>query len=234
MRKRPRLMQKLSVVLEPATGLVSKAMMAVPTRHHLTRVLAYLLDEDEFLSPYGIRSISKIHAQHPFVFSVGGQNFRVDYTPGESDTALFGGNSNWRGPIWLPINYLLIEALETYYLYYGNELKVECPTGSGQLMNLFEVAHELGRRLGSIFLPDANGRRPCHGDDKRFANDPYWRDLPLFYEYFHGDTGRGLGANHQTGWTALVARCFHRATERFQRFQYQAQEELPQASRVDD
>lgn len=131
------------------------------------------------------------------MFSVGDQEYRVVYTPGESNTAVFGGNSNWRGPIWFPINYLLIEALETYYLYHGDELKFECPTGSGQLMNLFEVARTLGRRLGSVFLPDANGRRPCHGDDRRFASDPYWKDLPMFYEYFHGDTGRGLGANHQ-------------------------------------
>ncbi len=232
MRKRPRLMQHLSVVLDPASGLASKLMLAVPTRERLVRVLRYLLDEDEFLSPYGIRSISKYHARHPFVFSAGGQEYRVDYTPGESDTAVFGGNSNWRGPIWFPINYLLIEALETYYLYYGDELKVECPTGSGRMMNLFEVARELGRRLGNVFLPDMNGRRPCHGDDPRFARDPYWNDLPLFYEYFHGDTGRGLGANHQTGWTALVARCFHRASEEIMRFQYQAQEELPASATV--
>ncbi len=228
MRKRPRLMQHLSVVLDPATGLVSKAMLAVPTRERLIRVLRYLLDENEFLSPYGIRSISRYHARHPFVFSAGGQQYSVGYTPEESDTGLFGGNSNWRGPIWFPINYLLIEALETYYLYYGDEIKVECPTGSGRMMNLFEVAHELGRRLGSLFLPDATGRRPCHGDDKRFASDPFWKDLPLFYEYFHGETGQGLGASHQTGWTALVARCFHRASERYQRFQFQAQEALPQ------
>ncbi len=227
MRKRPHLMQHLSVVLDPSTGLVSKAMLAVPTQERLIRVLRYLLDETEFLSPYGIRSISKYHGQHPFVFLVGGQEYRVDYTPGESNTAVFGGNSNWRGPIWFPINYLLIEALETYYLYYGDELKVECPIGSGRKLNLFEVARELGRRLGSVLLPDANGRRPCHGDDPRFAGDPYRKDLPLFYEYFHGDTGRGLGANHQTGWTALVARCFHRASEEIMRFQYQAQEELP-------
>jgi hypothetical protein len=231
MRKRPRLMQHLQVVLDPDTGLVSKAMMAVPTRERLIRVLRYLLDENEFLSPYGVRSISRYHAEHPFVFRAGGQQFRVDYTPGESDTAVFGGNSNWRGPIWFPINYLLIEALETYYLYYGEELKVECPTGSGRMMNLFEVARELGRRLGSVFLPDPSGRRPCHGDDLRYARDPYWKDLPLFYEYFHGDTGRGLGANHQTGWTALVARCLHRASEDIMRFQYQAQESLPDQGR---
>ncbi len=227
-RRRPHLIQHLSVIRNPVTGLADKAIMAIPMRERLIRVLRYLLDENEFLSPYGIRSISRYHARHPFVFSAGGQEYRVDYTPGESDNAVFGGNSNWRGPIWFPINYLLIEALETYYLYYGDDLKVECPTGSGRMMNLFEVARELGRRLASIFLPDANGRRPCHGDDQRFANDPYWKDLVLFYEYFHGETGRGLGANHQTGWTALVARCFHRAAERFQRFQFQAQEALPQ------
>jgi hypothetical protein len=230
MRKRPHLMEHLSVELDPATGLVRKALLAVPTRERLIRVLGYLLDENEFLSPYGIRSISKYYGQHPFGFSVGGQEYRVDYTPGESDTSLFGGNSNWRGPIWFPINYLLIEALETYYLYYGNDLTVECPTCSGRSMNLFEVARELARRLASLFVPDSNGRRPCHGDEPRFANDPYWKNLPLFYEYFHGDTGRGLGANHQTGWTALVARCFHRASEDMMRFQYQAQQELPAAA----
>ncbi|MGO9604316.1 MAG: MGH1-like glycoside hydrolase domain-containing protein [Candidatus Binataceae bacterium] len=228
MRRRPHLMEHLSIVRNSTTGLIDKAIIAIPMRDRLIRVLGYLLDENEFLSPYGIRSISKYHAQHPFIFSAGGQEYRVDYAPGESDTAVFGGNSNWRGPIWFPINYLLIEALETYYLFYGDDLKVECPTGSGRMMNLFEVAHELGRRLCGVFLPDPNGRRACHGDDARFATDPYWKDLVLFYEYFHGDTGRGLGSNHQTGWTALVARCFHRATERFQRFQFQAQEDLPQ------
>jgi Mannosylglycerate hydrolase MGH1-like glycoside hydrolase domain len=228
MRKRPKLMKHLSLKQDPDSGHPVRALLAIPTRDQLVRVLRYVLDEEEFLSPYGIRSISKYHEKHPFVFSAGGQDYRVDYQPGESDTELFGGNSNWRGPIWFPINYLLIEALEIYYLFYGDDLKVECPTGSGRLMNLIEVAHELGRRLGALFLPGAHGHRPCHGDDQRFATDPYWKDLVLFYEYFHGDTGHGLGANHQTGWTALVLRCFHRATERFQRFQFEPHEELPE------
>ncbi|OLC53328.1 MAG: glucosidase [Acidobacteria bacterium 13_1_40CM_4_69_4] len=181
-------------------------LLAIPSRDRLVRVLRYVLDENEFLSPYGVRSVSRVHADHPYVFDAGGQEYRVNYVPGESDTALFGGNSNWRGPIWLPINYLLVEALERYHHFYGDGLKVECPTGSGRMFNLSEAADEIASRLTRIFLPDAEGRRPCHGRDPRFAADPYWKDLLLFHEYFHGDTGRGLGASHQTGWTALVAR----------------------------
>jgi hypothetical protein len=162
-----------------------------------------MLDENEFLSPHGIRSVSKFHAQQPFEFHAGGEIHRVDYEPGESRSGLFGGNSNWRGPIWFPTNFLLVEALERYHHYYGDDLRVECPTGSGKLMNLREVAQELMRRLAGIFLPDASGRRPCHGEDPRWAKDPHWRDLVLFHEYFHGETGQGLGASHQTGWTAL-------------------------------
>jgi len=183
-------------------------LLAVPTRERLERVPRYMLDENEFLSPHGLRSVSRMHAEHPYVFSEGGQEYRVDYVPGESTTGLFGGNSNWRGPVWFPLNYLLIEALERYHHFYGDSLRVECPTGSGRMMTLGEVASELSRRLASIFLPDDKGRRPCHGDDPRFAADPSWRDLVLFHEYFHGDTGRGLGASHQTGWTSLVVRCF--------------------------
>jgi hypothetical protein len=227
MRKRPKLMKHLTLVQQPDSGNPIRALLAIPTRDQLIRVMRYVLDEEEFLSPYGIRSISKYHTRHPFVFVSGGEEYRVDYQPGESNTALFGGNSNWRGPIWFPINYLLMETLEIYYLFYGDELKVECPTGSGRMMNLMEVAHELGRRLGRIFLPGENGRRPCHGDDQRYATDPHWKDLALFYEYFHGDTGRGLGASHQTGWTAVVVRCFHRAAQRYQRFQFEPYKALP-------
>jgi hypothetical protein len=183
-----------------------RRLLAIPSRERLERVLRYLLDEAEFLSPFGIRSLSKFHERNPYKFHADGELHQVNYVPGESDTFLFGGNSNWRGPIWFPTNYLLVEALERYHHYYGDELKVECPTGSGRRMNLQEVARELGRRLGSLFLPDARGRRPCHGDDARWASDPHWRDLVLFSEYFHGETGRGLGASHQTGWTALVVR----------------------------
>ena len=180
-------------------------LLAIPSRERLRRVLRYVLDENEFLSPYGIRALSRFHKDTPYVFWAGGEAHRVDYVPGESNTGLFGGNSNWRGPIWFPVNYLLVEALERYHHFYGGSLQVECPTGSGRMMNLQQVADELASRLTSIFLPDGSGRRPCHGDDQRYATDPHWRDLALFYEYFHGDTGRGVGASHQTGWTALVA-----------------------------
>jgi hypothetical protein len=165
-----------------------------------------MLDENEFLSPYGLRSVSKYHDRHPYELIAGGEVHQVGYTPGESRTGLFGGNSNWRGPIWFPTNYLLIEALERYHHFHGDSFTVECPTGSGHRMTLKEVSRELGRRLGSIFMPDASGRRPCHGDDPRWAEDPHWRELVLFHEYFHGESGLGLGASHQTGWTALAVR----------------------------
>ncbi|MDB5343933.1 MAG: Mannosyl oligosaccharide glucosidase [Schlesneria sp.] len=181
-------------------------LLAIPSQERLQRVLRYVLDENEFLSPHGIRSMSRFHADHPFTLNCGSEEYRVDYVPGESNTSMFGGNSNWRGPIWFPVNYLLIEALERYHHFYGDSFKVECPTGSGQLMTLQQVAHELSQRLSTLFLPDGEGQRPCHGGDERFATDTHWRDLVLFYEYFHGDTGRGMGASHQTGWTALVTR----------------------------
>jgi hypothetical protein len=182
-------------------------LLAIPSRERLERMLRYMLDENEFLSPFGIRSVSKYHERNPYVFHVNGSEYRVDYAPGESNSGLFGGNSNWRGPIWFPINYLLIEALERYHHFYGDALKVECPTGSGHMMNLQQVADELRARLARIFLPDGSGHRPCHGTEGRYAMDPHWKDLVLFYEYFHGDNGRGIGASHQTGWTALVTRC---------------------------
>ncbi len=182
-------------------------LLAIPPRDRLVRVLGYMLDEREFLSPFGIRSLSRIYEREPYVFYCGGQKFEVRYVPGESDSGLFGGNSNWRGPIWFPVNYLIIEALQRYHYFYGDSLKVECPTGSGKLMNLREVALELAGRLTRLFLPDANGNRPCHGGEPLYATDPNFKGLPLFYEYFHPETGRGLGASHQTGWTALVVRC---------------------------
>jgi hypothetical protein len=185
----------------------SHRLLAIPSRERLERVLRYLLDEKEFLSPYGIRALSRVHHEHPYSFRVGGQEHRVEYDPGESTTGLFGGNSNWRGPIWFPVNYLMVEALQRYHHFYGDGLRVECPTGSGVWMNLGEVSHEIARRLASVFLPDGEGRRPCHGADERFHKDPHWRDLVLFHEYFHGDSGRGVGASHQTGWTALAVRC---------------------------
>ena len=181
-------------------------LLAIPSRDQLRRVLRYMLDEAEFLSPFGIRSLSRFHEKQPYEFHAADQVHRVDYVPGESNTFLFGGNSNWRGPIWFPTNYLLVEALERYHYFYGEAFQVECPTGSGRMMTLQQVAREIEGRLVNIFLPGRDGRRPCHGTDRRWADDPHWRDLVLFYEYFHGETGKGMGASHQTGWTALVAR----------------------------
>jgi hypothetical protein len=168
-------------------------------------MLRYVLDESEFLSPYGIRSLSKVHARQPFSIQLSGRTYTVDYAPGESNTTLFGGNSNWRGPVWFPINFLVIEALERYHHFYGDELKVEFPTGSGRRVTLDVVAHELADRLARLFLPNENGQRPCHGKNLRYRDDPHWKELVLFHEYFHADTGAGLGASHQTGWTALAA-----------------------------
>jgi hypothetical protein len=179
-------------------------LLAIPSRERLERVLRYLLDEKEFLSPFGIRSLSQVYREHPYVLQLDGVEHQVSYVPGESDSDLFGGNSNWRGPVWFPVNFLLIEALERYHHFYAESLKVQCPSGSGRLLDLQEVADELRRRLTSIFLCKEAGHRPCHEAGGPFADDPHWKDLVLFHEYFHGDTGRGLGAEHQTGWTALV------------------------------
>ena len=186
-------------------GVAERGILALVNESRLRRILSRMLDENEFLSPYGIRALSRYHAEHPYVFSVQGQEYRVNYLPAESDTGMFGGNSNWRGPIWMPVNVLLIRALLQYYLYYGDNFKIECPTGSGNSMNLFEVAREIANRLTRIFLRDAAGRRPVFGGAEKFQSDPYWRDCLLFYEYFHGDNGAGIGASHQTGWTGLVA-----------------------------
>jgi hypothetical protein len=182
-------------------------LLAIPSRDRLERVLRYALDESEFLSDHGIRALSRVHKERPYRFHAGGETYQVAYEPAESSIGLFGGNSNWRGPVWFPVNFLLVEALERYHHFYRDSLKVECPTGSGQMMNLGEVAAEISSRLARIFLPDASGRRPCHGDESRYTLDPNWRELVLFHEYFHGDTGRGVGASHQTGWTALAVRC---------------------------
>lgn len=187
-------------------------LLAIPSRERLGRMLGYLLDEDEFLSPYGIRSLSKVYERTPYVFRCCGQQFRVQYDPAESTTGLFGGNSNWRGPVWLPMNFLIVEALERYHHFYQDRLKVEFPTGSGNLMNLKQVAEQISGRLTRLFLADKDGRRPCHGADRRYADDEHWRDLVLFYEYFHGDSGRGVGASHQTGWTALVTRLLEKTS----------------------
>jgi hypothetical protein len=193
--------------LEPGRdGEVGRRLLAIPSRPRLERVLRYLLDEGEFLSPHGIRSLSRYHKDHPYVCRLAGEEQRVDYVAGESVTGLYGGNSNWRGPVWFPVNYLLVEALERYHHFYGDSLKVECPVGSGKYLTLGEVSRELATRLVSLFRRDAQGLRPCLGPDRRFADNLHWRDLLLFHEYFHGDNGLGLGANHQTGWTALVSR----------------------------
>lgn len=204
---RPELCAAIHDPLKP--GVAGRRLASILDETKLRRVLAKMLDENEFLSPYGLRSLSRYHADHPYVFSVGGQVYRVGYLPAESDTGMFGGNSNWRGPIWMPVNGLIIRALLQYYSYYGDEFTVECPTGSGRHMNLYQVAEEIGRRLSDIFLRDASGCRPVYGGARKFQEDPHWRDYVLFYEYFHGDNGAGLGASHQTGWTGIVARIMH-------------------------
>ena len=191
------------------TGYGGRRMAAILNESKLRKVLSKMLDENEFLSPYGIRALSRYHAEHPYVFRIGAQEYRVSYLPAESDTGMFGGNSNWRGPIWMPVNGLIIRALLQYYTYYGNGFIVECPTGSGQQMTLYQVAEELTRRLTTIFLREKDGHRPVYGGTKKFQEDPHWRDYISFYEYFHGDNGAGLGASHQTGWTGLIAGAMH-------------------------
>jgi len=187
--------------------------MSIVTRDQLRRVLSIMLDESEFLSPYGIRSVSQAHRDHPYVLSLNGAHYSVRYEPAESSTGLFGGNSNWRGPIWFPVNYLIIESLQKFHHYLGDDFKVECPTGSGNMMTLWEVATELSRRLTRIFLRGSDGHRPVFGGTAKFQEDPHWRDLILFNEYFHGDNGAGIGASHQTGWTALVAKMIQQSGE---------------------
>jgi hypothetical protein len=186
-------------------GVNGRRLLALMNEEKLRRILAVMLDEKEFLSPFGIRSLSRVHAEHPYTYSLEGRTYSVEYAPAESPSGMFGGNSNWRGPIWMPVNVLLWRALMKLYAYYGDDFKVECPTGSGTMMTLFEVANEIGDRLISLFTRDAAGNRPVYGGCETFQNDPAWRDLILFYEYFHGDNGAGIGANHQTGWTGVVA-----------------------------
>jgi hypothetical protein len=187
-------------------GIAERGIMALVNAERLRRILSKTLDENEFLGPHGIRAVSKFHEQHPYIFYVNGAEYKVDYLPAESNTGMFGGNSNWRGPVWMPVNAMIIRALLQFYLYYGDNFKVECPTGSGRMMNLYEVAKEIADRLTGIFLRDEHGRRPVYGGAEKFQSDPHWRDLLLFYEYFHGDNGAGLGASHQTGWTGVVAK----------------------------
>jgi len=204
-KRHPEVVKQIAVD-KTFAGYLDRRLASVCNKEKMTRILSYMLDEKEFFSPYGIRSLSRYHLDHPFEFYLGGQEYRVQYLPAESNTGMFGGNSNWRGPIWMPVNGLIIRGLLNLYPFYGPEFRVECPTGSGKYLTLFEVAKEIGRRLSSIFLRDASGCRPVYGGTKKFQEDPYWRDYILFYEYFHGDNGAGLGASHQTGWTGLIAR----------------------------
>jgi len=215
---RLRRMPELGTTMHPIGpehfGVYERGLFAVLNPERLRRVLTKMLDENEFFGPYGIRSLSKYHENHPYIINVNGQEYRVDYLPAESNTGMFGGNSNWRGPIWMPVNAMIIRALLQYYLYYGDTFKIECPTGSGNMMNLFEVSKELARRLTSIFLKNERGQRPVYGGTQKFQSDPHWQNHLLFFEYFHGDNGRGLGASHQTGWTALVANMLKHRAER--------------------
>jgi hypothetical protein len=205
-KRHPELLKHIAPADGKFIGYNDCRLLSVCNNQKIERILSYMLDENEFFGPYGIRSLSKYHLDHPFVFDLSGQEFKVQYLPAESNTGMFGGNSNWRGPVWMPVNVLLIRGLVNLYQFYGDDFKVECPTGSRKYMTLFEVAKELARRLSSIFARDTNGKRPVYGGTKKFQEDPHWRDYILFYEYFHGDNGAGLGASHQTGWTGTIAR----------------------------
>jgi hypothetical protein len=206
MKRHPEVVEKIAPADERSSGYAGRRLLAVCNKEKVKHILTYMLDENEFFGPYGIRSLSRYHLDHPFIFRVGHEEYRVQYLPAESNTGMFGGNSNWRGPVWMPVNGLLIRALLNLYQFYGDDFKVECPTGSGKMLTLFEVAREIGRRLSCIFLRDENGQRPVYGGNKKFQEDPHWKDHVLFFEYFHGDNGAGLGASHQTGWTGLIAR----------------------------
>jgi hypothetical protein len=208
---RPDLIGNVACMRTPGMG--ERRLLSICNRDQLRRILQYMLDESEFFSPHGIRAISRFHHDHPYTLPVNGNEHRVDYEPGESSTELFGGNSNWRGPVWFPVNYLLVESLQKFHHYLGEDFKVECPTGSGNMLTLWQVAGELSRRLTSIFLKDEDGRRPVFGNSEKFQKDPNWNDLVLFYEYFHGDNGSGVGASHQTGWTGLVTKMLQQSGE---------------------
>jgi hypothetical protein len=206
LRRMPELLKSVHPTGPGHFGVAERGISALVNPERLRRILTKMLDENEFLSPYGIRALSKFHERHPYVFQVQGKEYRVDYVPGDSDTGMFGGNSNWRGPVWFPVNTIIIRALLNFHMYYGDNFKIECPTGSGKKMNLFEVSKEIAERLERLFLKDKSGRRPAFGKNPKFHTDPHWRDNILFYEYFHGDSGAGIGASHQTGWTGLVAK----------------------------
>ena len=211
MENHPHLRRHITTRRPPERG--TRHLLSIVGTDQLPRVLRLMLDENEFLSPHGIRSVSRVHREHPFVLSVRGMEHRVDYEPAESSSRLFGGNSNWRGPVWFPVNYLLIESLQKFHHFFGDTLTVACPTGAEPRLSLWGVATELSRRLTRIFLRDEGGRRPVYGGTEKFQTDPHWRDLLLFYEYFHGDNGAGIGASHQTGWTGLVAKLLQQSGE---------------------
>ncbi|MEH2244727.1 MGH1-like glycoside hydrolase domain-containing protein [Nostoc sp.] len=216
---RPDLRQNVACMQTPGVG--ARKLLAIVSRDKLRSILQKMLDESEFFSPYGIRAVSRFHAENPYIFDVKGSQFRVDYEPAESSSGLFGGNSNWRGPVWFPVNFILIESLQKFHYYLGDDFKVECPTGSGQMMTLWEVASELSQRLTRIFLQNPSGQRPVYGGIQKFQNDPHWQNLILFHEYFHGDNGAGIGASHQTGWTGLVAKLIQQCGE------YETQDQEP-------
>jgi hypothetical protein len=211
LRNRPQLEQ--SVIRQDTPEGATRRLLSLVNGGRLMSVLRYMLDEREFLAPFGIRALSKHHQTNPYLLNVNGDVHRVDYEPGESSTGSFGGNSNWRGPIWFPVNFLLIEALQKFDHFYGERFKVEFPTRSGNLLTLWDISAELSRRLTRLFLRDADGRRPVYGSAAKFQTDPHWKDLILFYEYFHGDDGTGIGASHQTGWTGLVAKLLAQSGE---------------------
>jgi len=205
-KRHPEVLAHIAPMDQKFVGYKGRRLLSVVNKEKLQRILKYMLDENEFLGPHGIRSVSRYHLEHPYVIRIQGQDHEVKYLPAESNTGMFGGNSNWRGPVWMPVNQLLLRALFNLYQFYGSDFKVECPTGSGKYMNLFEVGEEIAGRLTGIFLRDSGGKRPVYGGTTKFQNDPHWRDYILFYEYFHGDNGAGLGASHQTGWTGTIAR----------------------------
>ncbi|MGH2413507.1 MAG: MGH1-like glycoside hydrolase domain-containing protein, partial [Microcystaceae cyanobacterium] len=223
-KNRPDLRRNVACMETPGMG--ARRLLAIVACDKLVPILQKMLDETEFLGDYGIRAISRFHANNPYVFDVNGTQFRVDYEPAESSSGLFGGNSNWRGPVWFPVNFLLIESLQKFHHYLGDDFKVECPTGSGQMMTLWEVASELSQRLVRIFLRNSSGQRPVNGGTEALQSNPHWRDLILFYEYFHGDNGAGIGASHQTGWTGLVAKLIQQWGE------YEGQNQAPQLGKT--
>ncbi len=229
-KRHPDLIAQIAPVEKGFIGYKGRRLLSLCNKRKMERLLGYLLDENEFLGPYGIRSLSRYHLEHPFCFNAGGQEYKVQYLPAESNTGMFGGNSNWRGPVWMPVNALIIRGLLNLYGFYGDEFKVQCPTGSGRYLTLFEVAKELEQRLAGTFLRDANGCRPVYGGTRRFQDDPHWRDLILFYEYFHGDNGAGLGASHQTGWTGTIALLM----DMFQPFRREEKNSGDRSPRMDD